>query len=116
MLNKLLYPLLFAGLFVSKIGFAQNNVVKVNSCKSVNITKIKIKDTVLIMYLTQFIDKQLKEDSLFKKKGYVQVSPIHANQKQNVARSYHINKNYIGLITWQMISNSLCFIASYQIR
>ena len=96
MLNKsLLYLLLFAGLFVSKIGFAQHNAVKTHSGKNIDIARVKIKDTVLIKYLTQFIDKQLKENSLFIKKGYIQVFPIHANHKPNVVRGYHINKNYV---------------------
>ncbi len=96
MLNKsLLYLLLFAGFFVSKSGFAQHHPVEMNSGKNIDIARIKIKDTILIMYLTQFIDKQLKEDSLFLKKGYIQVFPIHASQKPNVARSYYIKKNYV---------------------
>ena len=95
MLNKsLLYLLLFAGLFVSKIGFAQHNAVEMHPGKNIDIARIKIKDTVLIKYLTQFIDKQLKESSLFTKKGYIEVFPIYASQKPNVAWGYHINQNY----------------------
>lgn len=96
MLNKsLLYLLFFAGLFVSKIGFAQHHAVEMHPGKNIDIARIKIKDTVLIKYLTQFIDEQLKESSLFTKKGYIEVFPIHANRKPNVARGYHINKNYV---------------------
>lgn len=96
MSNKsLLYLLLFAGLFVSKIGVAQHHAVEMNSGKNIDIATIKIKDTILIKYLIQFIDKQLKEDSLFTKKGYIEVFPIHANRKPNVARGYYIKKNYV---------------------
>ena len=44
--------------------------------------------------MTQFIDRQLNEDSLFKRKGYIEVTSVHTSQKPNVARSYHINKNF----------------------
>ena len=66
MLNKsLLYLLLFAGLFVSKIGFAQHNAVNTHSGKNIDIASVKIRDTVLTKYLTQFIDRHRKENSLF---------------------------------------------------
>ena len=86
---------MFAGLFVSKIGFAQHHLVETHSGKNIDIARVKIRDTVLTKYLTEFIDKQRKENSLFTKKGYIQVFPIHANHKPNVVRGYHINKNYV---------------------
>jgi hypothetical protein len=96
MLNKsLLYLLLFAGLFISETGFAQKYAVEMNTGGRIDISKIKIKDTVLIMHLTQFINKQLNEDSLFRKKGYIQVFLAQTSQKPNVVRSYYISKNYL---------------------
>lgn len=94
-IKSFLYLLLLTGLCIPKIGFAQSNAGEKLTGNRVDITRVEIKDTVLIKYLEQFIKKQLHEDSLFRKRGYIQVFSTHAGRNPNVVRSYHINKNYI---------------------
>jgi hypothetical protein len=91
----LFHLLLFTGLLASKLGSAQHNTSRNKTGELVRIIRIEIKDTILIEYLNKFINEQLEADTLFRKKGYIQVFSIPAHKRPNVARGYYITKNYV---------------------
>jgi len=87
--------LLLTALCLSQGVYGQTNRSTLKGAQRIDITKAEIKDSVLITQLKKFIKTQSEEDSLFKKKGYVQVFLTKKPHKPNVVRSYHINKNYV---------------------
>lgn len=87
--------LLLTALCLSQVVYGQTNRSTFKGAQRIDITKLEIRDSVLITQLKKFIKTQSEEDSLFKKKGYVQVFLTNIPHKPNVVRSYHINKNYI---------------------
>ena len=87
--------LLLTALCFSQVLYGQINRSTFKGAQRIDITKLEIKDSVLITQLKKFIQTQSEENSLFKKKGYVQVFLTITHRKPNVVRSYHINKNYV---------------------
>lgn len=86
--------LLLTALCFSQVVYGQINRSTFKGAQRIDITKLEIKDSLLITQLKKFIT-QSEENSLFKTKGYVQVFLTNTSHKPNVVRSYHINKNYV---------------------